>query len=282
MRFRCKKLYVGICITLLTLIVPVMCAAVQLKSETIEVWDAYIAATEKRIAGEINSDYGFLALDFSSEPEKTRDEVLNGNLYVIEVTTTDDNDKRIRVPGGTIHHWRGCVFLPGVDLDSYLQDVKNPAQRSPDQPEVLELQVLDSTPDEMWLYIRMTRTKFVKLTYNSEHYIKYFYHGPARGSRKSVSTKIAELVNPGTPEEYEKPEGMDRGFMWRLFSYWRFEEVDGGLIVEGESMLLSREVPVALAWLIMPLIDRAAHELITHTLAQMKERYTKSDIVRSQ
>ncbi len=70
--------------------------------------------------------------------------------------------------------------------------------------------------------------------------------------------------------------------MWRLFSYWRFEEVDGGLIVEGESMILSREIPVALAWLIMPLIDRAAHELITHTLAQMKERYTNSDIVRSQ
>ncbi len=169
MHFKCNIIYMGICLFLLLLLVPVVCAAVQLKHETIEVWDDYVAATEERIAGEINSGRGFLALDFSSESEKTRNEVLNGNLYVIEVTTTDDNDKRIRVPGGTIHHWRGCVFLPGVELDSYLQDVKNPSQPGPDQPEVLELQVLDSTPDEMWLYIRMTRTKFVKLTYNSEH-----------------------------------------------------------------------------------------------------------------
>jgi len=221
-------------------------------------------------------------LDFSPEPEKTREDVLNGNLYVLEVTTADDNDKRIRVPGGTIHHYRGCVFLPGVELDTYLQDVKNPAQAVPDQPEVLELRVFDSTAEEMRIYIKMTRTKFVKLTYNTEHHVRYYHHGPDRGSRKSVSTKIAELVTPGTPEEYEKPEGQDRGFMWRLYSFWRFEEVDGGLIVEGESIILSREVPIVLSWLVLPLIDRTAQELIANTLEQIKERYANSDIVRSQ
>jgi hypothetical protein len=92
-----------------------------------------------------------------------------------------------------------------MELDAYLQDVKNPAQAAPDQPEILELRVLDSTEDELWVYIRMTRTKFVKLTYNTEHYVSYNRYGPDRGSRRSISTKIAELVNPGTVEEYEKP-----------------------------------------------------------------------------
>jgi hypothetical protein len=66
------------------------------------------------------------------------------------------------------------------------------------------------------------------------------------------------------------------------YSFWRFEEVDGGLIVEGESMLLSREVPVGLRWLVLPLVDRAAQELISNTLDQLRDRYSYSEIVRSE
>ncbi len=53
-------------------------------------------------------------------------------------------------------------------------------------------------------------------------------------------------LEPGSIEanglaKREKPEGKDRGFLWRLNSYWRYQQVDGGVLVECESLTLSRE-----------------------------------------
>ena len=41
---------------------------------------------------------------------------------------------------------------------------------------------------------------------------------------RSVAIRIAELDGAETPRETEKPIGRDRGFLWRLNSYWRYEE----------------------------------------------------------
>jgi len=35
--------------------------------------------------------------------------------------------------------------------------------------------------------------------------------------------------------------GDDRGFLWRLNAYWRYEQVAGGVIAECESITLSRD-----------------------------------------
>ena len=39
------------------------------------------------------------------------------------------------------------------------------------------------------------------------------------------------------------PEGDDHGYMWKLNSYWRYKQVDGGVLVEIESLTLSRDLP---------------------------------------
>lgn len=265
----------------IVLAVPAVTAAVTLKPETIAAWDRYVAATEARIERELTSDNGFLAQDFSAQPEEARMQVLGGGIVVSEITTTDSTGKGIPIPNGTIHHWRGCILLPGVKLEQYMNQVQNPSEEGPHQPEVLEMRILERKPDELKFYIKITRTKFINLTYNTEHHVTYHWHGPGRASHWSASTKIAELANAGTPEEQEKPQGQDRGFMWRLNSYWRCEEVYGGLIVEGESMLLSRQIPFGLRWLIEPLIDRAAHEMIINTLEEVKQNHTTDAIVRT-
>jgi hypothetical protein len=35
--------------------------------------------------------------------------------------------------------------------------------------------------------------------------------------------------DPAEPDEREREPGHDHGFLWRLNSYWRFEERDGGV-----------------------------------------------------
>ena len=69
------------------------------------------------------------------------------------------------------------------------------------------------------------------------------------------STRIAEVESPGTPSEREKPIGNDSGYLWRLNTYWRYLERDGGVYIQMESISLSRDIPAILAWLVRPFVE---------------------------
>lgn len=73
--------------------------------------------------------------------------------------------------------------------------------------------------------------------------------------------------------ESEKPPGGDRGFLWRLNSYWRYRQVAEGVLVECESLSLSRSIPAIAAPVINPIVDSVARESMTRTLASMKRRF---------
>ncbi len=58
--------------------------------------------------------------------------------------------------------------------------------------------------------------------------------------------------------------------MWRLNSYWRFQQSGDGVIVEVESLTLSRNLPPIIGVLIRPIVTGTARESITRTLASMR------------
>ena len=76
----------------------------------------------------------------------------------------------------------------------------------------------------------------------------------------------------GHRQSAEHPIGNDRGFLWRLNSYWRYEEVDGGVIVECESVTLSRSIPSLVRWMVTPMVRSAARESMERTLTSMQTR----------
>jgi len=269
-------------VILLAAAVPVAAAAARLQPETIEAWDAYIANTEDRIEREVQSESGFLIQDFCAKPQETRRKILEGGVVVAPMETIDGEGNGIPIPDGRIHHWRGSIFLPGVGLEEYLHRALNPSEEGPHQSEVLEYRILEKKPYELKVFIKMVRRRFVLLAYNTEHHITYRRYGDGRASGRSEATKIAEIVELGKPHEREKPVGRDRGFLWRLNSYWRFEEVEGGLIVEGESMLLSRDIPGILKPVIEALIRRSAHEMIANTLEEIKVNHIGYNVVQLQ
>ena len=87
-----------------------------------------------------------------------------------------------------------------------------------------------------------------------------------------MATSIREIANPGEPNESEKPEGDDRGFLWRLNSYWRFQETEEGTFVECETVSLSRDVPAAARWLVKNFLDSVPKESLESTLFPMRDR----------
>ena len=256
---------------------PVMAA--KLQEKTLTAWKEYVRLTEERIKEELNSSTGFLAQDFQAVPkaQMERDAALSGQILVEKMKTLNPRGRKIKVPAGTIHHWRGSVFIPDVELESVLAQVRYPAQQEDLQQDVLESRILEESDDSLRLYLKLVRSKIVTVTYNTEHLIEYQRHGEGLASSRSIATRIVELDQAGTPAEREKPEGQDHGFLWKLNSYWRYQQVDGGVLVECESLTLSRGVPAILAPFIQPMINGVAKESMQRTLSAMRDRFATTE-----
>ena len=246
--------------------------AAELQPRTVTAWNAYVAATERRIAHELAAEDGFLVQDFHDAAAAARRAVLAGRILVDRLRSRRQTGETIGVHKGAIHHWRGSIFLPGLTLDDVLHGVQSPLRQEDLQEDVIESRVLERDADRVRLFLKLKRKKFVTVHFNTEHEMRYTRHNPGRASSRSVATKIAELEDAGTPEEREKPIGIDRGFPWRLNSYWRYEAVDGGVIVECESITLSRSIPSLVRWMVTPMINSAARESMARTLTSMKTR----------
>jgi hypothetical protein len=226
-------------------IAPPLADAATLTRPAVAAWNARVAVTEARIERELSSWRHSLAVE---DPRGT---------------TTD-------VEGGLISHWRGSILLPGVQLDTLLNRLRHPREQGPHQEDVLAVRVLNRGTDSLDLFIRMTRTKIVTVTYDTEHHVEYRRHGPLRASSRSVATRITELDDEGRG----KIPGEDRGFLWRMNAYWRYEQVRGGVVVDLESLTLSRGIPLGFGTLVRPLIDRVARESMARTLDNIRRTYS--------
>ncbi len=264
--------WIGLFAACLALTAP-SAEAAQLQVDTVAAWNAYVQATEQRIARELASAEGFLAQDFAPSPESTRGALETGDIGVVKMASLDRAGRDIAVPNGMVHHWRGSVFLPGITLDEVLTRVANPTARDLAQEDVLDSRVLERGPGLLRLFLRLQRSQLVTVVYDTEHAIHYTRHGRTRASSTSVATRIVEVANAGTTGERARPAGQDRGFLWRLNSYWRYEQTGNGVIVECESISLSRAVPSLLAGTIRPLIDHVARGSMERTLSSMRVRF---------
>lgn len=242
--------------------------AASLTSETVAAWGQYVRRVEARLAHETRDVDGFLAADFrgSAHAAELRARLGRGEIFIENVPGST-----VDVGGGTISHWRGYVLVRGSTLEDLVEGAAMRSQRARKRPEdVLDARVLSRDGDSLRLFLKLQRQAIVNVAYNTEHLVSYQRLGSTRAASQSVSTRIAELRDAGSPSEREKPVGQDRGFMWRLHSYWRYQAVAGGVIVELESLTLSRDVPWALRAVASPVIDRIARESMTRTLASLR------------
>jgi hypothetical protein len=67
------------------------------------------------------------------------------------------------------------------------------------------------------------------------------------------------------------PPDTGYGFLWRLFSYWRFAEESKGVTIECRAISLTRDVPFGLGWVIEPIIKSLPRESLINTLKATRE-----------
>lgn len=231
-------------------------------------WQAYVASTDERRLAEQRAGTRFLAMDFQPQAAADRRAVLAGGLAIRPV------EGSLAVPKALVHHWRGAVWIPGVTVPQLLQAIEAgdpPAV----QEDVLRAVTLARSPGAQRVFLRLRRQKLVTVVYNTEHEVVFTRLGPSRAASASIAVKIAEVRSPGTPAERELAPGEDRGFLWRLNAYWRYEAAAGGVIAECESLSLSRDMPFGLGALVAPLIASTARESMTSALEALRTRFRR-------
>ena len=249
-----------------------LAAAKKLRPETVAAFDHYVALAEQRMSADVEEGP---FLWFEGLPANQR-ETDSARLHKGEVVTQKleslDQGHIVSVPDGLIHHWIGAVFIPGVNLAktlAFLQDYDN--QYKFYAPEVERSKLVSRNGNDFKIYLRLRRKKVITVVLNTEYDVRYSFPGTGRAIARSYSTRIAQVDNAGQKDEAEKPVGDDDGFMWRLNSYWRFLEKDGGVFVQLEAISLTRDIPAGLGWLVRPFITSVPEESLAFTLSRTRQ-----------
>ena len=234
-------------------------AQVDLKKATVDAFDSYVRAAEGRLQVQMQEGR-FLWVDGAPE-RKAR--VRAGQVFSEPVTGKGDSE----VPDGLVHDWIGAVFIPGVTLANTLRLVEDyDNHKRIYRPEVVDSKLLSRDGNDYKIFMRLLKKKILTVVLNTYHDVHYTQLDQARWYSRSYTTRIAEVDG-----ERELPPGQDHGFLWRLNSYWRFEERDGGVYVECEAISLTRNVPLGLGWLVNPIIRSLPQESLANTLRATRD-----------
>jgi hypothetical protein len=171
----------------------------------------------------------------------------------------------IDVPDALVNHWRGRTFIPHADLATVLARVRQ-AETLLRQPDVVTARIVPQGPDRDLVLLAITRSQVLTAHYDTEHDVRYTRPGPGRVASDSVATRIREVGGQGDPAPRE-----DRGFLWGLRAWWRYEAVPGGVLIECESVSLSRSVPYVVRPVVGPMVTRFARESMERTLTSLRD-----------
>ena len=240
---------------------------VQLKPETLQAFEAYIheaeAAMEQTLRGA-----AFLWSD--GDPKRAK-QVRQGKI-VAEFWL---GKGPVKIPAGLIHDWIGAVLIPGATVPRILariQDYDN--HKNIYRPEVIDSKLIARRGDDFQIYLRVLKKKIITVVLDTDHDVHYFHVGGADGDRwgcRSYTTRTAEVDDAGKPNEKVQPPDAGYGFLWRMNTYWRFEERDGGAYAECRAISLTRDIPAVFKWIIEPMVRSLPKDTLIHTLKSTRD-----------
>ena len=256
-----SRLFVVAVVALCFLVTPL--SAADLKPHTVAAFDRYVKLAEGQMPAE-----PFLRIDGLPDAERRTklDGLGRGELH-IERMQAREGGKPIDIPDGLVHHWLGAVFVANVKLEQaieLLQDYDHHAEIY--KPAIARSKLVARDGDVFRVDLRFYMKKVITVVVNTQNEARFTRPGPNRAQSRIYSLRVAEVEEPDTPREHENPVGHDGGFLWRLYTYWRFLERDNGTYVQCEAISLTRGIPFALGWLIGPFVTSIPRDSLAFTL----------------
>lgn len=233
---------------------------VQLNQGTLAAFDAYILSAEAEMEQTLLGDAPFL---WSQQPPERAQDVRRGKI----VAQFWSGRGPVNVPSGLIHDWIAAAFIPDSTIQqifALIQDYDN--HNNIYKPDVVGSKLIRREGNHFAVYLRLLKKKIITVVLDTEHEVHYRPVDEARWVCRSYTTRIAEVENAGSDHEQIRQPDTGYGFLWRLYSYWRFEERDAGVVIECRAISLTRDVPFGLGWAIEPIIQKLPKESLINTL----------------
>jgi hypothetical protein len=241
---------------------------VQLKPRTLEAFAAYIREAEAAMEPSLHGRGAFLWSDTDSQrSQQVRHGEIAAQLW--------SGDASIKVTNGLIHDWVGAAFIPGVTVAATLALIQNyDNHKNVYKPDVMDSKLIARDDNDFKIFLRLLKKKIITVVLDTDHDVHYSSVDDARWCCRSHTTRIAEVEDAGTEKEKVLPPDTGYGFLWRLYSYWRFQERDGGVYVECRAISLTRDIPIGLGWVIEPIIRKLPKESLINTLRATRDGLT--------
>jgi hypothetical protein len=247
-------------------------SAAELNPKTAAAFDRYVAATEARFANELRPGGTFLYIDgMNPDAKRQAYEQLKQGEILVEKLETKAPGVSADVPDGMVHHWVGLIFIPGATLAKTLPIVKDYDRRADlYKPDVSASRTIAHNGDDFKMFLRLHQKRFTTVDFNTTYDVHWGSVDVSKFYSNSISTRIAEVKDPAKPEGEELPVGTGHGYLWRLNTYWRFEEKDGGVYLQCEALSLTRDIPTGLGWLLKPLVTSIPKQSLNRALGQTR------------
>ena len=239
---------------------PQSARKIQLNRQTLKSFDAYIRKAEAEMSETLRGRGTFL---WSDRNEEIAQEVQAGRI----VAQFWSGQRPIKVPHGLIHDWIGAAWASDTTIKATLALIQNYDNHiNIYKPEVIGSKLVSRHGNDFEIYLRLLKKKILTVVLDTDHDVHYESINRNRWICYSHTTRIAEVEDAGSPNEKVLPPDTGFGFIWRLSSYWRFEQRDGGVYLECRAISLSRDIPLGLGWIIEPIVQKLPRESLIHTL----------------
>jgi len=238
-----------------------------LRETTVQAFGKYVAKSEAENAQSLRQG-PFLWMDRLPDHEKAEAmaDLKSGEVAMRRLSVNADGEN-LMIPGGMIHDWEGIVFIPGAKLDDVLRILEDYDHHATYYaPDVAASRIESRSGDQFRVFMRFRRHKVVTVVLDTEHTVNYFRDSSVKAHSRSSAIRIVQVDDPGGPKEKDKAPGEDDGYLWRMETWWRMEERDGGVYVQNQVITLTRDVPAGLGWLIEPFITNIPKETLEFTL----------------
>jgi hypothetical protein len=237
------------------------CVAEGPSAGAVAAFNSYVSGVEMRLGQQHRSADAFLAPGALASQSEAR--LRGGELIVEELTPSGGT----ALPGALLHHWRGTAFAPGAtaaDFERLMKDFN--AYPKNFSPQVLQAKVIAQRGDSLQTMMRVRQKHVITVVMDTAYDVTFGRLDEGHGYSISRSTRISEVGSPGTDSERELSANEEHGFLWRMNTYWSYEERDGGLYMQVESVSLTRSIPRGLGWAVQPFVESVPRDSLEFTL----------------
>jgi len=240
--------------------------AAELKTEAIRSWNEYVQALSNQMQDRLRPNGRFLWVD--EEPQRNR-QVRAGKILV-----SPGSEKVPQpVPSGLIHDWIGAAFIPGATLEDVLAVARDyDRYKVFYKPKVVDSKSLTTNDAaDKYSMLLVDREIVGTVALAGEYEACFLQLTDKQWYSVSYTTRVQEIRDYAHPGERKLPPGEGNGYIWRGYSLGRYEERDGGVYIEQETIALSRGIPSALRWLAEPIIRQTSKKELQISLQQTEK-----------